>query len=89
MRLAPAARRLIGLPAGVIDRVREAAGSVAGAVAAFIVPSSAEESAVLVGMVLLSAWALVADYIPDDLAIGIPGVVYLLTGLGFSLRRGR
>jgi hypothetical protein len=80
--------------AGVAMATRRVIVGVAGVFAMLVIPDSAEEAAVLFGIVLLAggfvAWS-VLDHSPAiaALALLVPGALYVAIGLGLTLRRGR
>ena len=75
-----------------MNRLRAARAAVAGAIRAIaapfalvLVPESSEEAAIIFGLVLISAALILAGQLP--LALGVPGAVYVLIGLGFKFGR--
>lgn len=68
-----------------MTRLRNAAAVLGRLFAAVFVPESSEEALVEFGAILIAAGFVAAGYLP--LAMGVPGALFILIGLGFTLRR--
>jgi hypothetical protein len=68
-----------------MNRLAGALRAIAAPFALILVPDSSEEAAIIFGLVLVSAALVLAGYLP--LAVGVPGAVYVLIGLGFKFGR--